>query len=59
MLHNRLLLWYNIRKHNESSDCETGIWRMCVRHGEAKRNHGKIIQGKDDGYEVYNSGQEH
>lgn len=51
MLHNRLLVWYNKRKLDSLryKSCRT-IHVMYVE---------LIIQGKDDEYEVYNSGQEH
>ena len=31
---------YNVHEHNEPGSCEADIWRMCVRHDEAERNHG-------------------
>ena len=39
--------------------CYDIIFANTMSQAAAKQNHGKIIQGKDDGYEVYNCGQEY
>lgn len=43
---------YNMREHNEPSDCEAGIWRMCANHDEAERNHGVRFSSTEYGFNI-------